>query len=71
MNTITDIILKAESTEGILTPSETLTLVKHARALDTQLTTARIEVNKVLATLDKNNWPYMHDYFTAFKHLLE
>lgn len=70
MNTITEIILKAESAEGILTPSETLALVEHVRALDIQLTTARIEVNKVLATTAVVPDSAIYKYFKALANLL-
>lgn len=70
MSTITDIILKAESSEGILTPSETLTLVKYVRAMDVQLTTARIEVNKVIATTAVVPDSAIYKYFKALSTLL-
>jgi len=71
MNTITDIILKAESTEGLLSPSEVLQLVKHTRNLDLTLTAARVEVNKVVATTATVPDSALYRYFKALQKLLE
>ncbi len=49
---ITEIVLKAESTNGIITPTETLDLVANIRDTAAAMSTIRTELNKAIADKD-------------------